>query len=295
MSIEKLPTSASLKEVMDKFEEISFQDFSSIDVIVSTDLPSEVKEGRIICATDTFNNIYIQEDINSISPRENDIFIAMSSDTGKDFSIISKNKSLNTKVMYVRKYVNSSWVKIEGFIGINGTWKYIEPRLLEVYKNGVLDKDVGAVQGENLGKGNFSFSLGKSYITASVGGIDSGDEQGKGHIYTSKFIDMSSYDKLDVTLELKGEGYGSGWPTAYMEIRVINESGSVVANHRINSTKNTSSTYPYLEIVKGTHSLNVSSVNVRCSISIYMYSSTSVYGYYNSDVKIHDITLKSDM
>ena len=30
MAISKLPTSASLKQVMDKFEEISFQDFSSI-------------------------------------------------------------------------------------------------------------------------------------------------------------------------------------------------------------------------------------------------------------------------
>ena len=36
MSIEKLPTSASLKEVMDKFEEISFQDFSSIDIITAS-------------------------------------------------------------------------------------------------------------------------------------------------------------------------------------------------------------------------------------------------------------------
>ncbi len=33
MAISKLSTSASLKQVMDKFEEISIQDFSSIDVI----------------------------------------------------------------------------------------------------------------------------------------------------------------------------------------------------------------------------------------------------------------------
>ena len=33
MSIEKLSTNASLKEVIDKFEEISFKDFSSIDKI----------------------------------------------------------------------------------------------------------------------------------------------------------------------------------------------------------------------------------------------------------------------
>ena len=39
MTISKLPANASLKQVMDKFEEISFQDFSSMDIITSTELP----------------------------------------------------------------------------------------------------------------------------------------------------------------------------------------------------------------------------------------------------------------
>ena len=40
MAINKLPTSASLKEVIDKFEEISFKDFSSIDIITASKLPT---------------------------------------------------------------------------------------------------------------------------------------------------------------------------------------------------------------------------------------------------------------
>ena len=44
MAISKLPTSASLKEVMDKFEELSFQDFvKGFDVEVRSDLPNEAK------------------------------------------------------------------------------------------------------------------------------------------------------------------------------------------------------------------------------------------------------------
>ena len=48
MAISKLPTSASLKEVMDKFEEISLLDLSLIDVITATELPKTVKNGQII-------------------------------------------------------------------------------------------------------------------------------------------------------------------------------------------------------------------------------------------------------
>ena len=44
MAISKLSTSASLKQVMDKFEEISIQDFSksNIDIITAKTLPSVV-------------------------------------------------------------------------------------------------------------------------------------------------------------------------------------------------------------------------------------------------------------
>lgn len=291
MSIEKLPTSASLKEVMDKFEEISFQDFSSIDVIASTDLPSEVKEGRIICATDTFNNIYIQEDINSISPKENDIFIATSSDNGKDFAIVSKNKRLNTKVLFVRKYVESSWVRIDGYIGINNTWELIEPRIFEVYKNGVLNSDAGVIEKEKFAGGTFDFSFGTSFMKIVASGRDSGSEQGSGHIYNTNLIDMSSYNNLDVTLEAKGDTYSSGYPTLNLKIRLINASGEVIATKTISSQTITSGTYPYLKVDYGVYSLDISNVNIPCKVSIYAYSSTSVMGYYSSTTKIHEITL----
>ena len=52
MSIEKLPTSASLKQVMDKFEEISLQDFSNIDIVVKNELPKDVKENMIVIISD---------------------------------------------------------------------------------------------------------------------------------------------------------------------------------------------------------------------------------------------------
>ena len=48
MPINKLSSNASLREVMDKFEEISFQDFSSLDIVVKTELPKTVKNGQYV-------------------------------------------------------------------------------------------------------------------------------------------------------------------------------------------------------------------------------------------------------
>ena len=60
MAISKLSTTASLKQVMDKFEEISLKDFSSIDIITASELPASGKEGQICIITDTEpNNIYL--------------------------------------------------------------------------------------------------------------------------------------------------------------------------------------------------------------------------------------------
>ena len=60
MTISKLPTSASLKQVMDKFEEISLADFSSVNIITASELPSKGKEGQICIITNiTPNNIFL--------------------------------------------------------------------------------------------------------------------------------------------------------------------------------------------------------------------------------------------
>jgi hypothetical protein len=48
MSVEKLSTNASLKDVMDKFEELSLQDLSLINVKVMSELPASAKEGDFV-------------------------------------------------------------------------------------------------------------------------------------------------------------------------------------------------------------------------------------------------------
>ena len=84
MAISKLSTSASLKQVMDKFEEISIQDFSrsNVDIITAKTLPSVVKEGQIVIITqNTPNKIYVSFDTNEISLSHNDILLQVSNKT----------------------------------------------------------------------------------------------------------------------------------------------------------------------------------------------------------------------
>ena len=76
MSIDKLSTNASLKQVMDKFEEISFQDFFAIDIVVKNELPSVVKNNQVVIIGDPTAKIYIDnKHIDNINLNQNFLFV----------------------------------------------------------------------------------------------------------------------------------------------------------------------------------------------------------------------------
>ena len=89
MTISKLPANASLKQVMDKFEEISFQDFSSMDIITSTELPSTVKNGRVVIITSINpENIICSFFYNDFELNEGDINIKLSDNEKENIHIL---------------------------------------------------------------------------------------------------------------------------------------------------------------------------------------------------------------
>ena len=102
MAISKLSTSASLKQVMDKFEEISIQDFSrsNVDIITAKTLPSVVKEGQIVIITqNTPDKIYVS--LNS------EKFIHYESQTiGKSLTYYKKMRQMYISKMYYHKTYN---------------------------------------------------------------------------------------------------------------------------------------------------------------------------------------------
>lgn len=132
MAISKLSTTASLKQVMDKFEEISIQDFSSINIIVSSELPSQSKEGTVCIITNTIGSIIASYEEKTL--KQNDIFIKLSEQIGKEFCIKNKNKNIYIGFEYItqnnrplKSYIfkNGEWIKFTGhetYVFSGGNW-----------------------------------------------------------------------------------------------------------------------------------------------------------------------------
>ena len=100
MNIEKLPIDASLKQIIDKFEELSLHDFSNmginIDVVAKTELPNEVKENQIVCITDTVVNNFIISVSKPVKINSNDIWIKNHTNdnfVGEEIEIKTSNKN----------------------------------------------------------------------------------------------------------------------------------------------------------------------------------------------------------
>lgn len=125
MSIEKLSTNASLKEVMDKFEEISLSDFPGIKIIIANSLPSKVKEEQIVIITDESINEVI---LNPVKPSLSVGQAYIQTDfKSSDFVLYEGYKPLNNNLLslYVSTVIlktDNGEIRAEGYIGKNGVW-----------------------------------------------------------------------------------------------------------------------------------------------------------------------------
>lgn len=135
MAINKLPTNASLKEVMDKFEEISLSDFSNIDVVVKSELPNEVENGQIVVISNNYNNITIAYDYPS-SPLLNDVFVRITDKNQCKFEV-GINKKIVVYVFGAWKYNGSNWDRINSYIGFNNEWFPMNKEILFENGNGL--------------------------------------------------------------------------------------------------------------------------------------------------------------
>ena len=135
MPISKLSSNASLREVMDKFEEISLMDLTNIDIVVKNELPREVKNGRIVVISNNYNNITVGYDYPS-SPVANDIFIRIVDKNQCKFEV-GANKKIEIYVFGAWKYNGSSWDRINSYIGLNNEWFPMNKEILFESGNGL--------------------------------------------------------------------------------------------------------------------------------------------------------------
>lgn len=131
MSIEKLPIEASLKEVIDKFEEISFQDFANIDIIVKNELPTTVKNGQIVIIEEVNVSKIILDTrfFKDVTINENEIYIQLSTHGNS----LSLDCSIVTSIHELKYYIDSIYVNKNSvitlcenvFMGYEGKWNRV--------------------------------------------------------------------------------------------------------------------------------------------------------------------------
>lgn len=125
MAISKLHTSASLKQVMDKFEEISLYDFSNIDIITASELPVSGKEGQVCVITNVKpNKIIVDFDDASYSFNNGDIFLKCYINDGVSYNFIveSNNIKININLRECLIKKNNSFVRGKAYIFMSGKW-----------------------------------------------------------------------------------------------------------------------------------------------------------------------------
>ena len=142
MTISKLPTSASLKEVIDKFEEISLQDFSSIDIDVAEQLPGTVKDGKIvIIEEEKINKIICNTKLyKDVTLNNNEVYIKFNNheDNGAlKCEIVNNIHLFNYYVSAIYKKIDDTITHCKDiYMGIDGAWVKVLDSKVDIFANG---------------------------------------------------------------------------------------------------------------------------------------------------------------
>lgn len=205
MSIEKLSTNASLKQVMDKFEEISLQDFSNIDIVVKKELPIKVKEGQIVIISDSVNNVYLDsKDVTDVNLNDNDIYIEHGLEDNCSVKITIKDSSKNA-YMYIRnvyRYKNNECKILDDvYLGVEDKWVKVLDSIYVIFENGKYNMEIIETR---KNKGTYSLKIQSNerenyfnsmYVDCTM------DSRGGYVIYsTQSKINFSSYSKMILVL-----------------------------------------------------------------------------------------------
>ena len=214
MSIEKLSTNASLKDVMDKFEEISLVDFSNIDIITATELPSEGKEGQICIITEDIpSNIYVSN--NPPALQETDILIKTKENGFQDITLKSSNKYIKLTLDLVTQIKNGEPTVLEAYIRKNQNWEPFTPSKVMLFEAGT--GDITKITGgySKYLNSNAIFNLAEDMIHLRTYG-DSDETVRHVRAVTNNTIDVTNYSKLVADIHYTREvnvsiGYSNGY------------------------------------------------------------------------------------
>ena len=210
MTISKLPTSASLKEVIDKFEEISLQDFSSIDIVVAKQLPDTVKDGKIVIIEEEKINKIIcnTKPYEDVTLNNNEVYIKLNNheDNGAlKCEIVNNIHLFNYYVSAIYKKIDDTITHCKDiYMGIDGAWVKVLDSKADIFANGKFKDglslkagylDSGATCTTNISSGSATYpnciyiKQGTSFASESATCV------------MNKATDVTNYNKLTFVLE----------------------------------------------------------------------------------------------
>lgn len=206
MSIEKLSSNASLKEVMDEFEKISLMELFELNIIVRKELPLSGENNQICILSDNqSDNIVISSNIADRIDIENRIFFLLSQDIKPNYVNLGNSEKL-IKMYFINctQRINGKESARETYVYKNNVWQKLTEGTFLILSNGIYpNQDItGIFTGTNV----------KQQITSDnfIKFTDDSYSDQRCFIDTERNIDLTNFTKLVFKVN-KTEGHYSGW------------------------------------------------------------------------------------
>ena len=224
MAINKLPTSASLKQVIDKFEEISLQDFSSIDIVVAKQLPGTVKDGKIVIIEEEKINKIIcnTKSYKDVTLNNNEVYIKLNNhedNLALKCEIVNNIHLFNYYISAIYKKIDNTITQCKDiYMGIDGAWVKVLDSKVDIFANGKFKDGLSLKAGYTSSGTSIEDISNESDPYPNCIYIRQGttSEYGSASCVMNKPIDVTNYNKLAFVLESLSFGYAQGTVNLYL-------------------------------------------------------------------------------
>lgn len=94
----------------------------SLDVVTASSLPGAVVDGQIVVITGTTpGTVYIDTDAPG-SPAAGDVWIELAAGGSAALELTEESPYLRNGLAKVKQYINGTWGKAKGYLGVSGAW-----------------------------------------------------------------------------------------------------------------------------------------------------------------------------
>ena len=273
MAISKLPTSASLKEVIDKFEEISVQDFNSINIKVMNSLPNNANEGDIVilCEYEYSRVIVASKEPTLLN---NEIWLSVIENSSNDIKVGKIDFSLalidckikvdgNLEKLNIYKYLNGKFEHIN-----NSFTMYLAPNYYNTHIYGSFE-DYFSSNGTGVSN-SYREDLDTGielYMKRNATGTSIRS------IHTKNKIDLTPYSKLEIKYEIVEAGGNASYVKFYTGVSsTISDTYSLDIEYVSSEVKNNVTSSVGGEI---TSTIDLSNINETLYVKLLLYTASS--------------------